>query len=431
LSLELECSRPLAGPARYRLAGIELVRFQRGRARSAELEGPVLTVRVPDGWMSSEHAELRRAGQLWQLIDLQSKNGSLVRGVRERVAPVGDGDLLQLGRTFFRFHAALAIEGPTLLDAADLPPGPLGLRTLSAAFAAKLAQAAAVAPARVPVLLRGASGTGKEVLARALHELSGRRGPFVAVNCGAIPAALVESTIFGHKRGAFSGADEDRPGLVRSADGGTLFLDEIGDLPLPAQAALLRVLQESEVLPVGGARPVPVDLRALAATHRDLDELVAEGGFRADLLARLDGVTLELPPLCERREDVALLIAQLVQKLAPERPDVQLGPEAAQALLQHRWPLNVRELEQALAGALALSGRGPIELSHLPRALREPPPAAPAPAPEEQRQRDELVALLREHRGNLAAVGRALGKGRTQIVRWVERYGLDPDAYRD
>ena len=436
LVLELECARPLAGPAHYSLQGIARVRIQRGRARSARIDGNELDIDIPDSWMSSQHAELRPTAGGWELHDLDSKNGSLVNRARVKSALLGDGELVQLGGTFLRFRAAQDDGGPALLDFRDLAPGPCGLHTLSPVFAALLAQAAAVAPSRVSVLLRGETGTGKEVLARALHALSGRAGAFVAVNCGAIPDNLVEAELFGHRKGAFSGADQERPGLVRSADGGTLFLDEIGDLPQGAQAALLRVLQEHEVQPVGASRPVPVDLRVLAATHRDLEALLGDGSFRADLLARLDGVTLELPPLRDRPEDVPLLIAQLLAKLAPQRPEVKLAPEAGLALLLYDWPLNVRELEQTLAGALALSGAGRIELVHLPRAVRDgkrvPGPALPPRklSDEEKRRRQELVSLLQEHGGNLASVARALGKGRTQIVRWVQRYGLDPEAFR-
>jgi DNA-binding NtrC family response regulator len=283
----------------------------------------------------------------------------------------------------------------------------------------------------VPILLRGESGSGKEVLARAIHTWSGRTGDFVAVNCGAIPENLIESELFGHRKGAFSGAERDQPGLIRSSDGGTLFLDEIGDLPLTAQSALLRTIQECEVLPVGGTRPERIDLRVLAATHRDVERMVADGTFRHDLLARLRGAVLELIPLRERPEDVALLIGTGLRKLAPERADVKLSPEAARALLEYDWPLNVRELEQALGGALALSGTGPLLLEHLPPALQKAPAgAAPSLTEEQMRHRDELIALLREHRGNLSAVARAAGKGRTQVVRWVGRYGLDATVYR-
>ena len=431
LFLEMECDRPSAGPARYRLAGIRRVRFQRGAERLATVEGDTLIIRVPDRWMSSDHAELRAVESGWQAADLASKNGTVLNSAPIENAPVADGDLLLLGHTFFRFRAGAPAVGAALLEASDMPEGPGGLRTLSPGFAAALARAAAVAEAKVPVLLQGESGSGKEVLARALHALSGRRGPCVAVNCGALPPNLVESELFGHKKGAFSGAEQDSPGLARSADGGTLFLDEIGDLPLHAQVALLRMLQEKEVRPVGAARAVPVDLRVIAATHRDLDAMVEAGEFREDLLARLDGVRLELPPLRERPEDVALLIGVLLRKLAPERPEVRFAPAAAKALLQHHWPTNVRELEQALAGALALAGPGVIELEHLPGAVRESKRAAvPSLSAEKKQHRDELVGLLKTHRGNLSAVARAVGKKRTQVQRWMARYGLDADDYR-
>ena len=428
LFLEVECERPLAGPARWRLAGLEQVTIGRGTRRSTRaVSSRVLAVEIPDGWMSSEQVVLRRAEGLWILRDLGSKNGTLIDGRRVEQAELDDGALLQLGHTFLRFREDVPSEGPAVRDC-DGAEGSIGpLTTFSPAFGLVLERATRVATSRVPVLIAGESGTGKELLARAIHGLSGRRGPLVPVNCGGIPPTLVEGELFGHKKGAFSGADQDRLGLVRAADGGTLFLDEIGDLPPAAQAALLRVLQESEVLPIGGHRPQVLDLRVLAATHRDLDRLVREDKFRHDLLARLEGVTLELPPLRDRQEDLGLLISLLLRKLAPERPDVRLTPAAAQALLGYRWPLNIRELEQALSGALALSGAGPIDLAHLPPDVvgqtgEEPPREL---TPEEARHRDELLVLLREHHGNMSAVARVLGKGRTQIVRWVTRYGID------
>jgi sigma-54 dependent transcriptional regulator, acetoin dehydrogenase operon transcriptional activator AcoR len=422
LCLELECE----------LAGVEQVTIGRGTRRTTHaVSSRVLALEIPDGWMSSEHVVLRRSEGRWTLRDLGSKNGTLVEGRRVEQAELEDGVLLQLGHTFLRFCEEVPIDGPPVRDF-DGAQGSVGpLTTLSAGFGAIVDRATAVAPSRVPVLIVGESGTGKEVMARAIHGLSGRRGPLVPINCGGIPSNLVEGELFGHKKGAFSGADQDRLGLVRASDGGTLFLDEIGDLPPAAQAALLRVLQESEVLPVGGHRAQPLDLRVLAATHRDLSQLVQEGKFRHDLLARLDGVTLELPPLRERREDLPLVMALLLHKLAPERRDLRLTPAAAQALLAYRWPLNIRELEQALAGALALSGAGPIDGAHLPPAVMGRPDEEPPRelTPDEARHRDELVALLRQHGGNMSAVARVLGKGRTQIVRWVKRYGIDVRSF--
>jgi DNA-binding NtrC family response regulator len=427
LFLELEGDRPLAGPARWCLAGLEQVRLGRGAARGSRTADGALSIEIPDSRMSGAHAELRPDGLRWVIQDLRSKNGTLVDGCLVEEAPLADGALVQLGHTLLRFRADAPSLEPASLDFESVPGGPTPLSTQSAAYGAVLARAAAAAPSRVPILLVGESGTGKEVLARHIHALSGRSGALVAVNCGALAPNLVEAELFGHRRGAFTGAAHDRPGLVRASDRGTLFLDEIGDLPAPAQAALLRVIQEAEVRPVGGHQAQPLDLRVLAATHRNLRQLVQEGQFRHDLLARLDGITLVLPPLRERTEDIPLLIAVLLRKLAPERPEVKLSPAAAEALLRHNWPLNVRELEQALAGALALSGAGPLEEDHLPVELIAVEAEQPGRAltPDELRDREELVRLLEEHGGNVSAVARALGKGRTQVVRWIARYRID------
>ena len=337
------------------------------------------------------------------------------------------------------YREALPARGPDFVDARELRPPADRLATLSPVFAVELDRLGDMARSRVPILVRGQTGTGKEVIASAIHQLSGRPGRFIAVNCGALPEKLVESELFGYRKGAFSGAAEDRPGLVRSSDRGTLLLDEIGDLPLSAQATLLRVLQEEEVLPVGATHPIKVDLRVVASTHRDLDALAAEERFRVDLLARLSGFSLSLPPLRERREDLGLLIAALLRKLAGEAAShVTFTPEAARALLLHRWPQNVRELEKCLSGAIVLAREGVIGLEHLPATLRAPegtPPPTPAPPrlskqEEERRRHDELVALLRQHDGNITAVARALGKPRTQVQRWLRRLRVDPHSFR-
>jgi transcriptional regulator with GAF, ATPase, and Fis domain len=308
--------------------------------------------------------------------------------------------------------------------------------TLSPLLARQLERLATVAQSRVPVLIEGESGSGKELAARAVHALSGRRGRLVAVNCGALPNGLIEASLFGHRRGAFSGAVEDRAGLVRSADGGTLLLDEIGDLPLPSQAALLRVLQEGEVTAVGDSDPVAVDVRFVAATHRDLDALAVDEAFRPDLLARLEGFRLWLPPLRERREDLGVILAELLARLAPDR-DVSLHPDVARAFSAYPWPANVRELEQLLSAALALAGDARIALEHLPTGWSTP--RAPVPvsrrrsaplSPEDAALRDRLIGLLEDHAGNLAAVARALDKDRTQVRRWLGRFGLDPEQFR-
>lgn len=425
----MESERPLLGPGRYLLHGLQRVTVGRGLERSASVHGEELRIQVPDAAISSEHAEILRAGNEWRVRDLGSRNGTFVDSQRVVENVLQDGARLRLGGTFFSFHASYEASGPALVESKDLPVGPVGLKTISRAMQQLLRRVEAVAPSRVPVLLQGESGTGKELLARAIHLLSGRSGSFVAVNCGAIPANLVEAELFGYRKGAFSGADREHPGLVRASSGGTLFLDEVGDLPIQAQAALLRVLQESEVLPVGHVRPERLDLRVVAATHRDLEKLARENAFRHDLLARLDGIALRVPPVRERPEDVPLLVASLLERLAPGR-QVSLSPDAAEALLDHDWPLNVREIENALAAAVALSGEDPIELEHLPQSVVEVTETPRDLTPEETEHRAELLVLLREHRGNLNAIARAVGKGRTQVARWVSRYGFDLPTFR-
>jgi len=432
--LVLECSRPRAGSVRYRLSDLTVVQLGRGAERRAEKAGTELTVRVPDKWMSSKHARIEPSFGRWVLVDTESKNGSIVDGHTTKRAVLTDGSIIELGHTLFIFFERMPIDA----DASalvELTPeeGVPGLITLDPSWQHELDRIKQIASSEIPMLIEGDSGTGKEVLARAIHTLSGRKGAFVPVNCGALPENLVESELFGYKKGAFSGAQSDHPGLVRSADGGTLFLDEIGDLPASSQAALLRVLQEREVMPVGGTRPVAIDLRVVAATHRDLDEMVADQTFRHDLFARLAGFRIQVPPLAERRTDLGLLIGSLHQRIFPaDHPGFEI--EAARLLLRYPWPLNVREIEQALATAQVLAGTEPVRAEHLPDTVRSGrPPGAPRPvvlSEIDQKVRDQVVAALREHQGNVSAVARALDKDRKQIQRWIKRFGLDPSTYR-
>jgi DNA-binding NtrC family response regulator len=420
---------PTAAPARLALAGLDRVDIGRGdtrrtsRARTGGAE--VTTLTIADGRMSSQHARLSRLGTTWVLEDVGSKNGTWIGAERVTRRPLGDGDGFVVGHTAFVFR----VNGGEVGDSEALPP-PLapGLATMSPSLAARFTDAARAALTAVPIEITGESGTGKELFARAIHTLSKRSGRFVAVNCGALPANLIEAELFGHKKGAFTGAGDERTGLVRNADGGTLFLDEVGELPLAAQTSLLRVLQEREVLPIGADRPIKVDLRIVTATHRDLDADVATNRFRADLRARLLGVAVELPPLRTRREDLGHLISALLERLAPDRA-VAFSADAIAALYAYAWPLNIRELERALAAALAVS-RDRIELPHLSPALRAPATPsvitnAPVAIPDDDDAlRALLVQTIERHDGNLAAVARELGKDRTQIRRWMKRFGL-------
>jgi len=407
-----------------------------------------LALRLPDSWISSSHALIHRVMGSWVIEDAKSKNGTAVNGQWIKRAELVDGDLIEVGHAFLSFRAALPgpSKGPALVKADGLRESAAGLATLVPLLAEEFEKLEAIAPSSVSIVIRGESGTGKEVVANGIHRLSGRSGPFVAVNCGAISKALVESELFGYRKGAFSGAEEDRMGLVRTADRGTLFLDEIGDLPLSAQAVLLRVLQEGEVLPVGASRPSKVDIRLLAATHRDLDAMVEKNEFRSDLLARISGFALSLPPLRQRREDLGLLISRLLKRDMVERSSqVEFSNDAARALLSYPWPLNVRELEKYLLPAVLLARTGPVEVAHFPESIRG---AAAKKAwqrlggvPEEReqkrlsesdrRRREEIRTLLERHGGNVTAVAQALGKARTQVQRWIKRYRLDLKDFRD
>ncbi len=434
LVLVLECGRPRAGSVRYRLSELAGVALGRGAERRAEVTGNELTVRVPDKWMSSRHARIEPSFGRWVLTDTESKNGTIVDGHTTKRAVLTDGSLIELGHTLFVFFERLPIEAeaPALLELMPTEGAP-GTVTLMPSWQHELTRLKQIASSEIPMLIEGESGSGKEVIARAIHGLSGRKGAFVPVNCGALPDNLVESELFGYKKGAFSGAQSDHDGLVRAANGGTLFLDEIGDLPPASQAALLRVLQEREVMPVGGTRAVEIDLRVVAATHRDLDDMVAEGSFRHDLFARLAGFRVEVPTLNDRRTDLGLLIGALHARMFPEEhPGFDI--DAARLLLRYPWPLNVRELEQALATAQVLAGVEPIRAEHLPDSVRTGrPPGAPRPvvlSETDQKVRDQVVASLREHQGNVSAVARALDKDRKQIQRWIKRFNLDPGTYR-
>ncbi len=424
-------ARGLGALSPRRFAGVTLGRGSDCRAERAANE---LTIRVPDKWMSSRHARIEPSFGRWVLVDTDSKNGSIVDGHTTKRAVLTDGSLIQLGHTLFVFFEKMPIDAgaePLLELAPDV--GVAGMSTLVPTWANELARLRQIASSEIPMLVQGESGTGKEVLARAIHGMSGRSGAFVPVNCGALPDNLVESELFGYKKGAFSGAQTDHPGLVRAADAGTLFLDEIGDLPASSQAALLRVLQEREVMPVGGTRAVPIDLRVVAATHRDLDDMVADQTFRHDLFARLAGFRVVVPTLQERRADLGLLIGSLYSRMFPaDHPGLDI--DAARLLLRYPWPLNVRELEQALATAQVLAGAELVRAEHLPDTVRSgrPPgsPRAVVLSELDQKVRDQVVSALREHQGNVSAVARALDKDRKQIQRWIKRFNLDPATYR-
>ncbi len=342
--------------------------------------------------------------------------------------PFDSQELLQ------KVAAAVALSGGASGADAD-DSWRAGIITRSPAMEDLLRQARLVADSDAAVLVTGESGTGKELLAQAIHRAS-RRGarPFFAVDCGAIPGELLESELFGHARGAFTGAVQAHKGLFQAADGGTLLLDEIGDMPLPLQVKLLRVLQQGEVRPVGSTQAIPVDVRVISATHRDLDAQRAAGLFREDLYYRLNVVSLRLPPLAERREDIPLLATHFLQRLAEryQKPAPSLAPDAMQLLVAAPWPGNVRQLLNLLEQAVALTTTGVIPASLVQSALREDA-AALVPFEEARKtfERDYLVRLLKITGGNVTQAAQMAKRNRTEFYKLLQRHMLEPAMFKE
>jgi two-component system response regulator GlrR len=310
----------------------------------------------------------------------------------------------------------------------------LEIITRSSSMEDLLAQARRVAASDASVCLYGASGTGKELLARAIHRASPRaEAPFVAVNCGAIPEGLLESELFGHKKGSFTGAVSDRRGLFQAAQGGTLFLDEIGDMPLPLQVKLLRALEERKIRPVGSHETFDVDVRVIAATHRKLEERIASGEFREDLYYRLNVVKLYIPTLAERREDIPLLANEFLSRLGLRyrRGRLAFSPEALQLLVSAPWPGNVRQLLNVVEQAVALAATEVIPESLVRQAL-DAGDTALTPLDEARRafERDYLVRILKITGGNVTKAARLAGRNRTEFYRLLERHSLEPGVFK-
>ena len=327
---------------------------------------------------------------------------------------------------------AMRLSSPSLGESEDWRADMI---TRSSLMEDLLAQARRVAASDASVCIFGASGTGKELLAKAIHRASPRReAPFVAVNCGAIPEGLLESELFGHKKGSFTGAVADRRGLFQAAQGGTLFLDEIGDMPLPLQVKLLRALEERKIRPVGSHESFDVDVRVIAATHRKLEERIASGEFREDLYYRLNVVKLYIPTLAERREDIPLLANHFLTRLAERYRRNRLGfsPEAMQLLVSAPWPGNVRQLLNVIEQAVALASTEVIPESLVRQAL-DAGDTALTPLDEARRafERDYLVRILKITSGNVTKAARLAGRNRTEFYRLLERHSLEPGMFKN
>ncbi|WP_437313185.1 sigma 54-interacting transcriptional regulator [Sorangium sp. So ce385] len=437
---------------------------------------PSADICVPTRTASRLHARIERRGGVWQLLDLGGRNGTLHNGEFVTKAVLAHRDEIRIGDAIFKFvesdaesYAHYRIDG-AYLDDPDAPAKPRPRASTSRIVGGYQSQRLAgslreIARSELSVLILGESGTGKEIFAEQLHDWSGRRGPLHVVNCAAIPAALIEGELFGHRRGAFSGADRDRVGILRAAHQGTLLLDEIGDMPLEAQAKLLRVIQSKEVMPLGASQPEQVDVRIVAATHRDLDALQQAGAFRADLFARLNEFSMTLPPLRERKEDIFSLCVALAKRHG--RPEARPGMAFMAGLLHHDFPYNVRELEALIKRWAARARNAELDVEDLSDEIRDrmrsygartsasqPPPADGARAtlaPEDEAapsaregadalrgtlppraSPDEKVLreLLVQQRGNVAAVARELGRDRAQVHRWIRRYNMNVDDFR-
>jgi DNA-binding NtrC family response regulator len=400
--------------------------------RAPHIVGPLA---LTDREISRQHAriERRQSDGAALVADLGSRNGVFVNRQRVSEAVLTAGDVVRVGSTL------LVMVEHEILPGAPLAPSDGRILGDSLAMQRVRGDVERVAPQTLPVLVLGPTGSGKELVAEAIHRKSGRTGPFVAVNCAALPEALAESELFGHVAGAFTGATRRGEGLLKSADGGTLFLDEVGELSPPVQAKLLRALAKGEVRPVGANENLIVDVRVVAATHRDLQGAAAGGDFRADLLARLAGWTLSVPSLASRREDILVLATAFLSRLEPR---LRLGLDAAEALLVHAWPFNVRQLEQTMrAAAIAAADAEVLALAHLPGDIAGAAlgPAGPAPLTESARDDLPLEALVPRDRvpdlpgltlvlerlgGNVSKVAEYFGKDRKQIYRWAERLGV-------
>jgi len=406
-----------------------------GRAKTCD-------VHIDHPSISRRHAILRR-GRAYTIEDLASRNGTRVGGAAlapHTPARIGDGDVIALGRVTF---AVQAVEAPLARCAPDaetfeVPTG------ASATMQRVHDLAKRVAPGDISVLLLGETGVGKEVLARAVHRLSPRTArSFLGINCAALSETLLDAELFGHERGAFTGAVASKPGLLESAEGGTVFLDEVGEMPLATQAKLLRVLEERQVRRVGGTQARPIDVRFVAATNRALRAMVAEGRFREDLYFRLAGIVLTVPALRDRREEIEPLARAFASRRMPDGRIAAFSAEALAALREWSWPGNVRELRNVIERAVLLGGGGTILREHLqlgedaPRPAPGPNetseyPAMPTAPPPRAALRDDISALEKERivealercGGNQTRAARMLGISRNTLMTKLDAYDI-------
>jgi two-component system response regulator AtoC len=453
-----DAARPEASPE----SRLQLVVFAGEEVRTLELptEGTVTigrgeanAVRIDEPSVSRNHARLH-LGPTLVIEDLGGPNGTMIRDRASPVAAdetlnvrqlVGRRATLAVGDTILLGAACVVVRHPPTLEVPNLPLAGEGVVVQDAALRAIYEQAARIAPTPLSVLILGETGVGKEVLARAIHARSSRaKGPFMGINCAALSETLLESELFGHEKGSFTGAQQARAGLFEAAAGGTVFLDEVGELSAPTQGRLLRVLGERVVTRLGSNRPKSIDVRVLAATNRDLEADVETGRFREDLYFRLNGATLVIPPLRERRADLRHLADVFIAsacRLIERSPAPKLSRAALEILGSHRWPGNVRELWNAIERAVVLCAGDTILPEHLPSALTRPreltrptaPPPAELPNGAEASalaaemnavERARIVQVMEQCAGSQSEAARVLGISRNTLIARIKKYGL-------
>jgi len=423
-----------------------------GRGREADLQ-------LPDPSVSRLHAKVFRVGEQYFLADLRSRNGTHADGKRITQLALEDGRMFRVGPFRIHFHrpvsgfpageeptappgTSVAAAGPVVAGQVGVPKrkeapaaaveAPFGIIGGSAHVRKLVATIRRVAASDVPVLIEGETGSGKELVARGIHDASGRRErPFIVVNCGAISPELIESELFGHEKGAFTGATAQRKGAFELANSGTIFLDEIGELPITLQPKLLRSLEQKEIKRVGGNDLLMADVRILAATNRNLREEIASKTFREDLYFRIGAITVPIPPLRDRREDVAPIARHFLSGMANSTsvPVPALSPAALDALISHDWPGNVRELRNAVQRAVVMAESGELtgpDFSFLRQAAK---PGAEAESPSgfsrwEQAERTNILGELARQMGNKTKTARELGIAKSTLFEKLKRYGI-------
>ncbi len=393
-------------------------------------------VLAEDRTASRHHFEIINTERGWLLVDLNSTNGTFLDGRRIERAYLSANSQIRAGSSTLAFSP---IDEEVTVEP-DRDGELCGMVGQSVQMRQIFALIKKIAPMDVSVIINGETGTGKELVAQAIHELSGRKkGPMVVLDCGAIPPNLIESELFGHEKGAFTGAMTARPGAFERAHGGTIFLDELGELRLDLQPKLLRVLENREVRRVGGNDVMEVDCRVIAATNRDLVKEIAAGNFREDLFFRLSVINIQLPPLCQRREDIPLILKRALAEpeLVARHGRKHISPEALSLLMAYAWPGNVRELVNVLSHVLAFSDGEEVLPEHLPPRVRGQAREGPLPFNEhltfkdakeqllENFEREYVTSVLTRCEGNLSRAARESGLHRKSIERLVKKYQLD------